>query len=289
MLARPSFLMWMALVLITCGPTEDPRPKNTLIKLNDFPEILRENSGMTEYGDLLWIINDGGNEPAVFGFNKLTGIVDKKLIVRNAVNTDWEEITQDDRHLYIGDFGNNAGDRHDLRIYIIDKAALQNAADTIPFSGLITFAYQDQTQFIPDNMNTPFDCEAFAVMGDSVVLFTKDWLSGQTSLYTLPARSGEYKAVLRVKFNISGLVTASAWSDERKELLLLGYRDYVPFIQVVSNFSLDNPVFSNSRRVDFNDFAGAQTEGIAYSKDKSVYVSCELSPFVTQSLFRAQF
>ncbi len=236
---------------------------------------------MTEYADLLWNINDGTNGAAIYGFGAKDTVVHRKVIIREAVNTDWEDITQDEKHLYIGDFGNNLGDRRDLRIYILNKQDILTSSDTMPVAGTISFSYQDQTDFTPaDNFTTPWDCEAFVVAGDSVILFTKDWQSNQTSLYTLPAKAGNYTAKFRKRYDISGLVTAAALSEAKKELLLLGYQNFTPFITVVSDFGLDNLTFAATRRINFPDLSGTQTEGIAYSGDGSVYVSCEQSPFV---------
>jgi len=278
----------MALIMVTCSLIKDPEEERTLIRIADLPADMQESSGITEYQDLLWSINDSGNEPAIHGYNKRSNTIERKLIIDGAANIDWEEITQDDNHLYIGDFGNNYGDRHDLRIYIIDKSALQTTSDTIPFSGLITYNYEDQTDFTPDNMNTPFDCEAFIAIEDSLVLFTKDWRTEQTSLYTLPAVPGDFTAHFRKKFNAAGLVTAAAYSTGNGDLLLLGYRYYTPFIHVVHGFRLTAISMSNSRRIDYFDFSGVQTEGIAYSADGSVYVSSELSPVAIQTLYRAE-
>jgi hypothetical protein len=281
-------IIWLVMILFTCSHAEDPAKDKTLVRIGEFPAVMEENSGMTEYKSLLWNINDSGNEPAVFGYNKQTNMLDKKVIIGGAVNTDWEEITQDDQHLYIGDFGNNAGDRHDLRIYIIDKSALQTSSDTIPYSGLISFTYPDQTDFTSSPMNTPFDCEAFIALDDSLILFTKDWQSEQTGLYSLPAIAGNYEARFIKRYDISGLVTAAAYSTAKKELLLLGYRDYIPFIRIVQGFEAGKFSLVNGERIDFVNFLGAQTEGIAYSGDGSVYVSCEKSPLVVQTLYRAE-
>jgi hypothetical protein len=273
-----SNIIWMALMLVTCSHTQDPAEENTLVKIGEFPSSMQENSGMTELNDLLWNINDGGNEPAIFGYNKTSNSLDRKVIIAGASNTDWEEITQDDLHLYIGDFGNNAGDRRNLRIYILDKAELQANTDTIPYSGLLTFSYSDQTDFSAEGVNnTAYDCEAFTVLGDSLLLFSKDWLTEQCRVYTLPAKAGDYTARFRKKFNVSGLVTGAAYNAGKKELMLLGYRNFMPFIRIVHGFELNDLNFNNSIRIDFEKFLGAQTEGIAYSADGSVYISCEHS------------
>jgi len=282
-------MAWLALGLITCGHTEEPGNEARLTRVSGLPEELMENSGMTEYGGLLWNINDGGDEAAIYGFSSKDTLLHQKIILREAFNTDWEDITQDDRHLYIGDFGNNLGDRHDLRIYIVNKRDLLPASDSIPVTGIISFSFQDQSDFTPAPNSTPWDCEAFVVTEDSLILFTKDWVSNQTSLYTLPAKAGTYAAKFRKRYNVSGLVTAAAYSSSRKELLLLGYENYIPFISVVPDFGLDNFSFTGIRRTDFPDLLGTQAEGITYSADGTVYVSCEQSPFSMQTLFRAEF
>jgi hypothetical protein len=282
---------WLALALVTCSHTEDPVKDPKLSRVCTLPMELQENSGMTEFSDLLWNINDGGNEAAIYGFGTKDTVVHQKVIIRGAINTDWEDITQDKKHLYIGDFGNNLGDRRDLRIYILNKQDILPASDTITMAGIISFSYEDQTDFTTaPNYSTPWDCEAFIILGDSVILFTKDWQSNQTSLYTLPAKAGNYTAKFRKRYNISGLVTAAAWSEAKKELLILGYQNYTftPFISVIPDFSLNNLSFADIRKVNF-DLFGTQTEGIAYSADGSVYVSCEQSPVVMQTLFRAEY
>jgi hypothetical protein len=283
-------LAWLALSLVTCGHTEEPVKDPKLSRVCTFPTELKENSGMTEYSDLLWNINDGGNEAAIFGFSSKDTVVDRKKFLRGAENTDWEDITQDEDHIYVGDFGNNLGNRRDLRIYILNKNEISSASDSIPVSGIIWFSYEDQTDFSQAaNFTTPWDCEAFVVTGDSVILFTKDWQANQTSIYTLPAKDGKFNARFRKRYDISGLVTAAAYSKTKKQLLLLGYQNYTPFIAVVSDFGPDNLTFSETKRINFPDLMGTQTEGIAYSADGSVYVSCEGSPFFPQTLFKAEF
>jgi hypothetical protein len=278
-------MAWIALALMTCSHTEDPVKIPKLSRICEFPETLKENSGMTEYSDLLWNINDGDNEAAIYGFSAGDFLVHRKVMIRSAVNTDWEDISQDDLHLYIGDFGNNMGDRRDLRIYILNKSDLLPSTDTIPVAGMISYSYEDQTDFTPAATNptpsTPWDCEAFVVMDDSVILFTKDWQTQQTRLYTLPAKAGNYEAKFRKTYDISGLVTAAAWSKTKRELLLLGYNILLsPFISVVPDFGLNNFTFSDTRKINFES-SGVQAEGIVYSADGSVYVSSEES----QSLF----
>jgi hypothetical protein len=285
-----SYFLWLAVVMVTCSHSEDPEVKVTDLKLvMDLPDELIENSGLIYYQGLLWNINDGGNEASIYGINPAETSVKRKVVIKGAVNTDWEDISQDEAHIYIGDFGNNLGDRKDLRIYIADKADLTPGADSIPVTGIIEFSYENQTDFTPaENYTTPWDCEAFIVGGDSIVVFTKNWQANTTSLYTMPAKAGNYKAHLRKIYDLQGLVTSAAYNATTHELLVLGYQNYNPFIVEKPNFDLSEMSFQGSKKTLFTNMIGTQTEGIAYGPSDEVYVTCEKSPLVNQKLFRLE-
>lgn len=265
--------------LVACLPMEDP-PQETisLQKLNNLDVPLNENSGMTEYNGLIWFINDGGNDSAIYGYNRINRIVERSVAIRNSSNVDWEDITQNEDYLFIGDFGNNAsGNRDDLKIYMISKSDLIPAADTVIPAGIIHFRYEDQTDFSPvANNATSFDCEAFIATEDSVVLFAKDWLNQQTRLYTLPLVPGNHIAKLRKHWNVNGLITSAAWSEDDQVLHLLGYTSYlVPFLSTYSGFDHEELTYAEVRRVEFADFLLSQTEGIVILSDGSVLISSE--------------
>lgn len=279
--------VWLILIMATCGLFKDDPVIRELVKVRDLPADLTENSGMIESDGLFWLINDGDHGALVYGYNNITGNIDRSVAVRDAVNTDWEEITQDAQHVYIGDFGNNNGNRTDLRIYIVDKSDLQTG-DTVSVSGIIEFGFEDQTDFTASPNNTSFDCEAFVVISDSVVLFTKDWITEKTKIYVLPAKPGTYQAMPRKEYDVRGLVTASAFSSADKKLLLLGYSNFIPFILEVPGFGLDDMSFAKAKRIDFTGLFGVQTEGILFSTDGTVFVSCEGSPGSSAAIFRAE-
>lgn len=88
--------------------------------IKELPRQLKENSGMILYDNLLWTFNDSDGENKIFGFD-FSGKIKKEIEVENARNIDWEDIAQDRKYVYIGDFGNNRGNRRDLKIYRIKK------------------------------------------------------------------------------------------------------------------------------------------------------------------------
>jgi hypothetical protein len=276
-----------AVMLATCSST-DPVPAEGELKLiHELPEILSENSGMIEYNGLLWFVNDGDNDAALFGFNATSGVLERQLQIVGTENIDWEEMTQDEDHIYIGDFGNNAGSRDDLRIIILDKEDMGVSEEITP-SGMISFDYADQIDFTPTSQQTSFDCEAFLVMEDSILLFTKDWATEQTSVYSLPVSAGEHQAVLRERFDSAGLVTGSAYLPAEEKLVLIGYSNYMPFLWIVNNFSLQHLEFMNPVRIDFPSSFAVQTEAVVLS-DENILVSSEKTAIFPAQLFRATY
>jgi hypothetical protein len=274
------------MLFMTCGDGKETNAIKELTKIHDLPEILAENSGMIAFDNLFWMINDGGNDAALFGYNNLLGTIDRKLVVRDAVNTDWEEITQNNAFAFVGDFGNNQGNRTDLRIYILNKEDFQ-ASDTIAVAGVIAFNYEDQTDFAPGINNTSFDCEAFIPVGDSLYLFTKDWITEHTKIYALPAKAGTYVAKPVGQLDVSGLVTAAVFSAEDDQLVLLGYRDYIPFIWIIPGFDVLQPTMNNAVRSDFSEHFAVQVEGILIEPNGEIYVSSEETALAPAALFRA--
>ncbi|MBF6608654.1 MAG: T9SS C-terminal target domain-containing protein, partial [Flavobacterium sp.] len=150
---------------------------------NVLPEILNETSGLIFWDNVLLTHNDD-TDTKIYGLQQEGWQVSAEYAVPNQINTDWEEISQDEDFIYIGDFGNNAaGNRGDLRILKIAKAGFEQQQNV----QIISFAYQDQADLGSVNSNaTDFDCEAFIVSSDYIYLFTKQWTSMETTVYRLP-------------------------------------------------------------------------------------------------------
>jgi len=276
------------LILFACIPKEEPVEILVLSRVGELPELLQENSGMTELENLIWFINDGGNEPALYGYSIEQDSVIRTVVVKDMINVDWEDITQNGQQIFVGDFGNNMGNRTDLHIIAIDKTEILADLDTVVPAGIINFSYSDQHDFTPSLENTPYDCEAFIATDDSIYLFTKDWENLQTRVYSLSVEPGTQTAKIRKQWNVSGLITAADWSPVSNELYLLGYTPLFPFIWKFTDFSPDDLSFTDSQRTDFTDYWGAQTEGILLHSDGSVYVSSENSTVNSASLYRIE-
>lgn len=143
--------------------------------ITKLPPRLNETSGLVFFDGNLWTINDSGNPPELFSIDTANGNILRALRISNADNKDWESLTQDDSSLYIGDFGNNYGNRTDLRILKISKADLLSPSADSVRADCINYSYPDQTRFAPGLNKNNFDCEAFIFYNDSLHLFSKNW------------------------------------------------------------------------------------------------------------------
>jgi len=244
------------------------------------PGIINETSGLIFINGQLWTINDGGNPPNLYQIDTATGKILQKHTVSNAVNTDWESITQDDSSVYIGDFGNNYGNRKDLHILKITKNDLSNHhTDTIDAS-YIFFSYPDQNDFRSALNKNNFDCEAFLCHNDSLHLFTKDWLDLKTRHYSIPAQPGSYQASYIEQFQADGLIT-DASINEHGNIVLLGYKNtggrfWDCFCWLLASYS-DNHFFDGkTTRVELGSALHlGQSEGIVLTADKTAWLSSE--------------
>ena len=159
----------------------------------ELPKELNEASGIEQLNDSVFIsINDGGNKAIIYLINH-RGELLKKIKVKGAKNKDWEELTRDENHLYIGDFGNNKNKRKTLAILKIKITDIEIMDTVIPEK--IYFNYADQINFPPDKQHFDFDAEAMFCRGDSLVILTKtnsDPWKGATSFNSISKKPGAY-------------------------------------------------------------------------------------------------
>jgi hypothetical protein len=239
---------------------------------------LRESSGLAYFNNQLWTINDSGNENMVYQVDINTGNTLKRVRVTNASNVDWESLAQNDKYLFIGDFGNNSGNRTDLTIYRVEKTKILNQEEVE--AEKITFTYSDQSNFSSAFNNNNFDCEAFFFANGNLHLFSKNWLDNKTKYYILPSDPGNYEAQLVTDFDTQGLITGADINQVTGDIAMVGYTN--------AGLSTQCFVWLFSGYSDFNIFEGkrnrivlgspavlGQTEAIYLKPDNSGWISSE--------------
>lgn len=213
---------------------------------------ISETSGLVFHDGLAWMINDSGNAPVLYGLDTLNGVILHEVVLANAPNIDWESIAQSEDHLFIGDFGNNNGNRTNLQVLIVHIDSLSKA-DTV-WAEILEFNYEEQKGFTPASNANEYDAEAFYYAGDSLHLFTKNWLSQTTRYYTLPATAGTYSARLKDSFDCDGLITGATIDPVLGVVVLCGYKPigfglYNSFLWLLWDYPPSHPFRGNKRRI----------------------------------------
>lgn len=236
---------------------------------------VNETSGLLWWQSLVFTHNDSGGEAALYAMNNTTNTIQRKIIISNATNIDWEDVAQDSKYFYIGDFGNNSsGNRTNLKIYKVAKSAIL-AGNTVTAS-VINFSYNDQTDFSPKSSNnTDFDCEAMIAYGDSLFLFSKDWIDNKTRLYKLPKKPGTYQAINIGELNVQGLITGAEIVSSKRVIVLSGYSSSLqPFVYLLYDFTGNRFFDVNKRKIIINE-SFTQIEGICAKSSTAFYLSNE--------------
>lgn len=242
------------------------------------PDGHEDTSGIIYWNGRFWLINDSGPRN-MYGL-ELDNVQDiKRVRLGRVPKRDWEEITQDETHIYIGDFGNNYGSSTSLRILRFTKESIL-AGD--PQMEVINFTYSDQHNLAsPGSNQTDFDCEAFLVRGDSIFLFTKQWASEQTSMYLLPNEPGDHVTQLQQTYDVQGLITGLVYREDLDLLVFTGYSpDMAPFLYLFYDFEGVDFFSGNRRKVGLDlpeNFLGRghQIEAITSRDGLTYYITNE--------------
>lgn len=211
----------------------------------ELPDYLEETSGICHSPEGLWNVNDGGNGSLIYLYPEIqyqkwltTGSFDYNAVRTYRLpipNIDWEAISTDSTYLYIGDFGNNRGNRKDLCIYKIRLSELMQLSMPIEvdrtsknpstssrkgkviFDFLhldliekIEFEYHDQNKFKERKLHN-FDCESMLIRNEQIILLSKNWKNLQSTAYSIPNKKGKHKTTTLGKMNPGFLITDATW------------------------------------------------------------------------------
>jgi hypothetical protein len=177
---------------------------------------VRESSGVVasrRHAGVYWTHNDKGNPPALYAIGR-----DGRLLAEfpvEAPNEDWEDIATDDRgNLYVGDIGNNQGQRRQLTVYQIpepDPAAGAGAAPLRPArSWRLGFPA------------APFNCESLFVFGRHGYVVSKLPAGGAASAYRFPLDAGPDVVLEKVAtLPVFAPVTGADLSPDGRRLAVL--------------------------------------------------------------------
>jgi len=275
------------LILFSCNFKEKNKPtivelQNSTVSVSvepkrfiqNLPVQLSESSGLIFYRNMFWTFNDSGGKNILYAFDS-EGKITKEIVLKNAQNDDWESMAEDKKNIYIGDVGNNSGSRNNLTIYKIKKNKIGRKSNQSDKADVIKFSYQNQKDFSFTRRSTPFDCEAMIEFQDSLFLFSKNWTDHTTWMYKFPKKEGEYKITPVDTFNFNGLVTGADLNEDETILALLGYKDFKPMVWIFSEFPNTSFFKGKKQLLKLESLFNAQTEGICFVGNDSLFISCE--------------
>lgn len=244
-----------------------------LDSLTSLDNALQEISGFEYIHDKLIGHSDSGGENALYEISPINGSVERKIVISNATNIDWEDITADDTHIFIGDFGNNNGNRQDLKIYRISQQDFFSS-DTI-LADTLLISYAAQLDFSSMRFQTNYDAEAMVAAGDSLYVFSKNWGNLRSYVYSLPKAPGQYALDIRDSLDVQGLLTGADYDPVADRLSFCGYTFSEAFF-----IDLQSPSFPAVSQSMFDKtnlpFSGVfQVESICHEDSGRLYLATE--------------
>lgn len=223
--------------LAACARQDEPFARLAGLVLD---ERLREISGLAAsrlHPDVLWMLNDGGNDAAVYAVSR-RGRVLARFAVEGVANTDWEDLAAfelDGRpYLLIADTGDNGGLRRTLQLHVLaEPDSLRDG--TLRPAWSVAFRWPDG----------PRDSEALAVdtaAGEALLVSKK---RRPPELFAVPLRASQRRAVARRIGTLAGIpqptaqerqarhsraalkgqVTAADLSPDGRRLAVMTYHD----------------------------------------------------------------
>lgn len=265
------------------GSCTYPATSYSLMTIAQLPPALEECSGLAFFSNRLWTQEDGGGQDQLYILDTLSGSLVQTITLPGTDNEDWEDLAEDSEHLYIGDFGNNQGNRTDLKILKFKKADLLAGNAT---HEVISFSFSDQTDFSTAPNANNYDCEAFFFWNGALHLFSKNWLDFKTRHYVLSAVAGTHVAQLQGSFTVQGQITGADISPDGKAVLL-GYNVSTSetFLWLLFDFTGNDIFGGNKRKISTGSaIFVSQPEGIVFRNDHYGYICSERFSSLPQKL-----
>ena len=240
--------------------------KNIEIEISRLSKKVNETSGLELINGNFITLNDSGDDPTLYTFDKEGRNLSVSLI-KGAQNRDWECLASDEEFIYIGDIGNNKGNRKDLKIYLIDF--------DFKLIDSINFNYNNQLKFKKKKKNR-FDAEALVSIKDSLMIFSKNRKDLTTEVYSLPKTPGFYSVDPKYSFKVDALITGADYDSKLDLLALAGYsysikKQYFFLFKNFSYIKTNDTIFQK-----FNiPITNAQIEAIKIINDKNFWLTSE--------------
>jgi hypothetical protein len=276
--------IWLPIVILLLS-CQDKEQKTDLEFKVELRKPLSEISGLKADGNDVWAITD---KPRATAYKiDLKGKVIQEVNVPDWQAIDVEAVTSDKDFVYIGDVGDNDGDREERQIIKFAKATLGTEREVEAKGELIKFRFAG-AETVEKKKKNNFDCESLLSFGDSLYLFTKRREDQLTELFVIPKAAGTYEARSLGTFNCKGLITDASISSDGKEVAICGYNKghKYPFIVLFKGFQGNDFFAGANERIDLADKPWEwQIESLTYTEDGKLYFACEETKEVQSTMY----
>lgn len=258
-------MKYILLLFICCSCVSKKQPADPQKTLVSFEQLallkepLHESSGLIAINEKLFTHNDSGNCASIYEMATNGNIVNS-ITFKHLKNRDWEAMTYDKAFVYIGDFGNNLGNRKDLTIY---KVAAQDLSNPTAQPLKINFTYALQQDFTPRNKRHEYDLEAMIAINNKLLLFSKDWKTLQSTLYQIDTNTDALQEVKPIQTIPTRCLITDATYNGSNRIVLTGYDSGLQPYIIVLNVINDRITFQE--RIPL-PVSGSQIEAITYYK-----------------------
>jgi hypothetical protein len=240
-----------------------------------------ENSGIVksrQWPDLYWMHNDSGDQPRIYPVRRDGSVYESSrypeapgVLIGDAINVDWEDITVDaSGHIIVADVGNNGNDRRDLVLYYLAEPA-PDAGRTVAMRRIFV-SYPEQTKFPAPAEDFNYDAEAIFTLGDVVFICTKHRSDTRTRLYRLDFQPNAAVQTLTLvdSFDIEGQATGADATAAGDKIVITTYDS----LWLFENVDAERPLSGAVRRLRFAPSDG-DVEAVCFADDETLLLAAE--------------
>jgi len=245
-----------------------------VINLGQMPPEISESSGL-ELGDepnTFYTHSDHGSSSATLYKISQNGKLLETHAIAGASLVDWEDLTRDESgNLFIGDIGNNSGNRSELKIYKV-RASDPGSAQTISFSYDSRDAVESKGKKGKGKAKTArsFNSEAMFWHNGNIYLVTKaSGGGGDAHLFQVSDSPGTHTAKHLGQKALGDKITSADISPSGDKLVLMSVGKLHVFNLNGSDYFKGDPQTINLGNV-------GQTEGLVFT-DNNTIVFCNES------------
>jgi hypothetical protein len=239
----------------------------------DLPKDLKESSGLAQgrrNPGLFWSHNDAGNSPVLYGVSA-EGNLGATVRIQGATLNDWEDIEAGPcggtNCLFVGDIGDNSGNRGSITIYRIEEPAA-GAASAVATA--LTARYPGGAR----------DAEAMFMLSNDIYIVTKG-REGPIELYRFPLTGSQSGTATLEKVRElwptpkegDDRVTSASASPDGRWVGIRTYRKL--FIYPASSLTSTTGSIPEPIVMDLSPLREKGGEGLALANDGSVVLSSE--------------